>query len=41
MVLSRFGEVAWGVLVGLGTVWLVNKVEARFGSAPERPAKHP
>jgi uncharacterized membrane protein YgaE (UPF0421/DUF939 family) len=37
MMLSRFSEVAWGVLVGLGTVWLVNKAEALFGSAPPPP----
>jgi uncharacterized membrane protein YgaE (UPF0421/DUF939 family) len=39
MMLSRFGEVAWGVLVGLGTVWVVNKVEALFGSEPQPPPK--
>lgn len=41
MMLSRFGEVAWGVLVGLGTVWVVNKVEALFGTVREPPAKNP
>jgi uncharacterized membrane protein YccC len=41
MMLSRFGEVAWGVLVGLGTVWVVNKGEALFGTAREPPAQSP
>jgi uncharacterized membrane protein YgaE (UPF0421/DUF939 family) len=39
MMLSRFSEVAWGVLVGLGTVWVTNKVEALFGIAPEDAPK--
>jgi hypothetical protein len=30
-----------GVLVGLGTVWVVNKVEALFGTARESPAQSP
>jgi uncharacterized membrane protein YgaE (UPF0421/DUF939 family) len=38
MVLSRFSEVGWGVAVGLGTVWLVNKFKARADGEPE-PAK--
>jgi uncharacterized membrane protein YgaE (UPF0421/DUF939 family) len=41
MMVSRFSEVAWGVLVGLGTVWLVNKTAALFGSSPQPPCKNP
>jgi len=38
MMLSRFSEVGWGVTVGLGTVWLVNKVkELHEGKAQEAP----
>ena len=41
MMLSRFSEVGWGVTVGLGTVWLVNKIkelhEGRPQEAPEPP----
>jgi uncharacterized membrane protein YccC len=29
MMLSRLAEVAWGVIVGVGIVWLVNKFENR------------
>jgi uncharacterized membrane protein YgaE (UPF0421/DUF939 family) len=38
MMLSRFSEVGWGVVVGLGTVWLVNRVKASMeGEPPESP----
>ncbi len=34
MILSRIAEVGWGVAVGVGTVWLVNRVERRFAARP-------
>jgi hypothetical protein len=36
MMLSRFTEVGWGVAVGLGTVWLVNKFKALVDGEPHR-----
>jgi uncharacterized membrane protein YgaE (UPF0421/DUF939 family) len=37
MVLSRVAEVGWGVTVGLGVVWIVNKAEKVIGAQRETP----
>ncbi len=39
MMLSRFTEVGWGVLVGLGTVWLVNKLKSLADGGNGPPGK--
>jgi uncharacterized membrane protein YgaE (UPF0421/DUF939 family) len=41
MMLSRFSEVGWGVAVGLGTVWLVNKVKELHEGKPEEAPEPP
>ncbi len=31
MLLSRLGEVGWGVAVGIAVVWLINRIETAIG----------